>query len=360
MDYLEGFLIGPVWSDTDYRSRRHLNAHILLASLMAFAFAMLTLFPERFDSLILIKWPLALFLLILLFLLSPALSILYRRLPFYIRPFLLPVFAAKYLLLFYLLVHGFFPRITFEKESVLELLYLRVDDHIGLALEKIAASGGILVTVAGVVAGGLWVIAEGILLIAALILVPLLSIAALKCLQYGYDWGVKNLLDRQLDGLDIHLAEGQVWGNLAGMEERGVTGTSAPLPPLIIPGEERTGGLTQAFDQEEIGVKPSAGAKVVSKPPPARRDFLGQVKVKSSRFWKRLTSGFEGRKIKQGIQGFLGFLKDTGKKIKQAFSRIFLDLKMKAGNKREVSQAQTLSDQAEEEAYWEEPEDDQV
>ena len=205
MDYLEGFLVGPVWSDTDYRTRRHFNAHVLLAAFMAAVFVLLTLFPPYYPKLVRVDWPLSLILLLLLTLLTPALSILYRRLPLYVRPLLLIIYAAKYLLLFYVLVQYFLPLVTVEKESVLALLYERVDEHIGTALEVIAESGGILVTVAGVVAGGLWVLGEGLLLVAVLILVPLLAITLYKLLQYGLDRLVKGFLDRQLDGIDYYV-----------------------------------------------------------------------------------------------------------------------------------------------------------
>lgn len=205
MDYLEGFLVGPVWSDTDYRTRRHFNAHVLLAAFMAAVFVLLTLFPHYYQKLVRVDWPLSWILLLVLTLLTPALSILYRRLPLYVRPLLLIIYAAKYLLLFYVLVQYFLPLVTFEKESVLALLYERVDEHIGTALEVIAESGGILVTVAGVVAGGLWVLGEGLLIVVVLVLVPLLAITLYKLLQYGLDRLVKGILDRQLDGIDYYV-----------------------------------------------------------------------------------------------------------------------------------------------------------
>ena len=301
MDFLEGFLIGPVWSDTDYRSRRHLNAHTLLATLMAVGFVALALFPERFDSLILLKWPTALFLLILLILVSPALSIVYRRLPYYARPLLLLVYAAKYILLFYILVHAFYPKLTFEKESLLELLYARVDDHIGRALEKIAVSGGILVTVGGVIAGGLWVIAEGLALIAILILVPLFSIAALKCLQYGYDRATKALLDKQLEGIPYLLGS----------------------PPLEDPAQEGEEELEEAARDE-----------LISKPTPGWRDRLGQMQLKVKGLWGRLTGSLKAGRIKGWVRRFGAFLKGSVEKSRQWFRRTSSSLKMRAGRKR--------------------------
>ncbi len=198
MDYLEGFLIGPVWSDTDYRSRRHFSAHVMLAAIMASAFVALTVFPELATRYLILKWPLPPIFLVALLLLNPFISLLYRRLPFILRPLLLVVYAFKYLLLFLWLVHIFLPVVSFEKESFLNLLYARMDNHVEVALEKIAVSGGIFATVAGVVVGGLWVITEVFLVVAFLIAVPLVAILLCKGIQYLIDRTVKYILDREL------------------------------------------------------------------------------------------------------------------------------------------------------------------
>ncbi len=227
MDYLEGFLIGSVWSDTDYMSRRHFSAHIFLATVMAAVFAVLTIFPERRGQLILVDWPAAPVLLILLIILTPILSIFYRRLPFFIKPLALLVYAFKYLLLFYVLVHYFLPMVTFEKESILTVIFARMDSHIGKSLEVIAESGGVLVTVAGVVAGGLWVIGEGLAMIGVLILVPLLAIILFKGLQYGLDYLVKFLLDRQLAGISPFAASDTPW---QGEMDEGEIDEPGPVP----------------------------------------------------------------------------------------------------------------------------------
>lgn len=205
MDYLEGFLVGPVWSDTDYRTRRHLNAHILLAAFMAAVFVLLVLFPPYYSKLVRVDWPLSLVLLLALIVLSPFISILYRRLPFYLRPLFLVLYAGKILLLLYVLVQIFLPLVSLEKESVLVFLYDRMDGHIGTALETIAESGGILVTVAGVVVGGLWVLGEGLALLALLVLIPLLAVFLYKVVQFGLDYLVKGILDRQLAGIIVPL-----------------------------------------------------------------------------------------------------------------------------------------------------------
>ena len=228
MDYLEGFLIGPVWSDTDYRSRRHFSAHVFLAAMMAVAFVLLTLYPNLAARVIVIKWPLPPILLIILLLLNPFISILYRRLPFFVRPLLLLIYLLKYLLLFYWLVHVFTPLVTFEKESFLSMLYARMDSHIEVSLEKIAESGGIFVTVAGVLAGGLWVIAEGLAVVAILVIVPLLAIFLCKSIQYLIDRGTKYLLDRELERV-ASFRSSEI-GGATTYEE--MTAVKEPAPPI--------------------------------------------------------------------------------------------------------------------------------
>lgn len=204
-------MIGSIWSDTDYRTRRHVNVHVLLALIMATAFVALTLFPDRRASLVLVSWPLSLILLIILVVLTPLLSIFYRRLPFYVKPFAILLYAVKYLLFFYVLEHLFRPLVTFEQEGFFSMIFARMDNHIEVALDKLAQSGGILMTAAGVVVGGLWVLAEGLAILAVLILIPLFAILLFKSLQYGLDWLVRSLLDRELAEVSSLTLEEKPW-----------------------------------------------------------------------------------------------------------------------------------------------------
>ena len=47
MDFLEGFLMGPVWSDTEYETRRHVGFFWLVGWLFLAIFAFLLLYPEK-------------------------------------------------------------------------------------------------------------------------------------------------------------------------------------------------------------------------------------------------------------------------------------------------------------------------
>jgi len=196
IDYLEGFLIGPIWSDTDYRTRRHYFAHIFLAALMGTAFVLLLLFPDSMSKWVIIQWPLCLILLIILLLVTPIFSSIYYRVPFVIRIFFLLLYATKYVLLFYTLVHTFFPLIAIDKENIPALLLARVDDRVTQSLDRISDSGKIFTTVLGVIMGAFWVIAEGLLVVVILIAVPLAAISLMKGIRYALDIGLFKLIDR--------------------------------------------------------------------------------------------------------------------------------------------------------------------
>lgn len=196
MDYLEGFLIGPIWSDTDYRTRRHYFAHVFLATLMGAAFTIFLFFSDAMSKWVFVPYPLSLVLLIVLMLATPLISSIYYRVPFFVRPFLLILYAMKYILLFYTLVHIFFPLVTVDKMKLPAFLLERVDDHMTRSIDRFGDSGRVLTTVAGVLVGAFWIIAEGLLVVLILIAVPLAAILLLKGVRQALDIGLYELIDR--------------------------------------------------------------------------------------------------------------------------------------------------------------------
>ncbi|HZK28923.1 MAG TPA: hypothetical protein VFD19_01745 [Clostridia bacterium] len=246
MDYLEGFLIGPVWSDTDYRSRRHFSAHVLLAAVMASAFVAFSFFPNIQADFVFVKWPLSLVLFIVLVLATPLLSLLYYKLPIYVRPLVIALYAFKYLLLFYLLVHAFLPLLTFDQQTLPEFIFARVDDHISVSLETIAESGGVFVTVAGVVLGGLWVIAEGLAILMILIVVPLCAIGLLKGSQYLLDRVAQHSLEKEWDTIGPAWSGDHPW---RGLDESAAQGLTSQILKLTY--DERT----ESFEGDEVHLK---------------------------------------------------------------------------------------------------------
>jgi len=47
MDFLEGYLLGPQWSDTEYETRHHAGFHLLLGLAVALAFGFLLVNPDQ-------------------------------------------------------------------------------------------------------------------------------------------------------------------------------------------------------------------------------------------------------------------------------------------------------------------------
>jgi hypothetical protein len=208
MDYLEGFLIGPVWSDTDYKSHRHFNAHLFLAFLMAFAFAGIVFYPLRFSKWIIVGWPASLIILIGLTLITPFLSSFYYRLPVFLRPLVLFLYAFKFVLLFYVLTHYFLPLATLDSQAIPMMLLDRLDRHINHMVDIIADTGGIFRTVLGIVAGTIWIVGEGLLLMVTVITIPLAAIGVLKGVQYVLDRIVNYVLYQPInEGVPVRIFE---------------------------------------------------------------------------------------------------------------------------------------------------------
>ncbi|NLV99039.1 MAG: hypothetical protein GX034_04505 [Clostridiaceae bacterium] len=191
MDYLEGSLIGPIWSDTEYKKRRHLGAHIILSVLMLLFFVLSYLRPQWTDRFIFVPYPGSLVFLIILVLLTPLLSSFYYRLPLAIRPLLLILYMFKYILLFYILLHFFLPLVPEQIDDASVLVLERMDNHISASIGFFEFAGSLFGMILGIVAGGLWVVLEMLLIVALLLTVPLLSFGLIRGIQYLLDFTYK-------------------------------------------------------------------------------------------------------------------------------------------------------------------------
>lgn len=187
MDYLEGFFIGPVWSDTDYEGRRHLGSHIILSFFMLLLFGLFFVFPDTAARLVFISYPASLVFLILLIILTPFLSSFYYRLPIAVRPLLIVLYFFKYVLLFYLLLHYFLPLVPDQIDSASSIILQRMDNHISASIGFFDFAGNLFAMILGIVAGGLWIVLEVFILIVFLLAIPLISLALMKVIQYLLD-----------------------------------------------------------------------------------------------------------------------------------------------------------------------------
>ncbi|MDO5733803.1 MAG: hypothetical protein Q4P08_01515, partial [Eubacteriales bacterium] len=98
MDYWEGILLGPVWTDSDVRPRHKRSLLYLLSLIWLAAGAFLLVFPNFAKYLPLGALSSGL-LAGLLFFLMPVAGAYYYRIKSYFRPLILLGYAAAYLLL---------------------------------------------------------------------------------------------------------------------------------------------------------------------------------------------------------------------------------------------------------------------
>jgi len=197
MDYLEGFLIGSIWSDTDYRTRRHYHAHVFLATLMAAAFAFFLFFPDRMSK---VGCRFATALPCFPYFSDVGYADYFEYL--LSRAFLCQTFSFAFVhhevrvcssirssIFSFRLLRSIGPKIS-------DLLFARIDDHMTRSLDRFSDSGRVLTTVAGVLIGAFWIIAEGLLVVLILIAVPLAAICLLKGIRYVIDIVLYELIDR--------------------------------------------------------------------------------------------------------------------------------------------------------------------
>lgn len=137
MDFLEGALLGPLWSDTDYQTRKHTGFNLLIS--LAFWLYLLYAFYRINSSgtpfLLadnLLNWT---FIGSLLFLLSPLLCLIYYRSPLIARFAILFVQFAKYLTLYLAFFKWLAPSLEIDFGTTLTSMTVFLNDTVGTAIE---------------------------------------------------------------------------------------------------------------------------------------------------------------------------------------------------------------------------------
>lgn len=195
MDFLEGFLLGPVWSDTEYETRRHIGLFWLIGWLNFAVFLLFAIFPDKTPSLF--KNPL--FVPILLFfiltVLSPLVCRLYYKLNIFLKFGILIVSAAKFCLGFVALIEYANSLIVIDLATAPQMLMDYINKSIAGTSEYFSSLGeGAVSMIIGLIAGGLLIVLTfaGIILLASVI--PALLLVLMKLIQRGFDLLVKNII----------------------------------------------------------------------------------------------------------------------------------------------------------------------
>ena len=187
MDYLEGLLLGRLWSDTDYENRKHFGLFILYG---LFVDAILERGLLGFG----IIGPIHIAVFVLLFLANPLICFRYYRMPWWGKIMILLVKIFKAYLIISYTVSLLLPRLSVRVDDLQDYLIGYLNLTLEKYTEKFAATVGSFSTVVGVLAGGVHVVGTVLLFTLAFIVIPSLIFLAVKFVQLAWDWVVNMLI----------------------------------------------------------------------------------------------------------------------------------------------------------------------
>ena len=156
MDYLEGLLLGRLWSDTDYENRKHFGLFVLYG-LFVDAIVLYIYILGRgllgFGNL----GPIHIAVFVLLFLANPFICFRYYRMPWWGKIFILAVKIFKAYLVISYTVSLLLPRLNVKVDDLQDFLMSYLNQTLEKYTEKFVATAGSFSTVVGVLAGGVHV-----------------------------------------------------------------------------------------------------------------------------------------------------------------------------------------------------------
>ena len=193
MDYLEGLLLGRLWSDTDYENRKHFGLYVLYGLLVDAIVLYIYILGKGllyFGNI----GPIHIAAFALLFLANPFICFRYYRMPWWGKIMILLVKLFKAYLIISYTVSLLLPRLSVKVDDLQDFLMSYLNSTLEKYTEKFMATAGSFSTVLGVLAGGVHVVGTVILLILAAVVIPSLILLAVKLVQYLWDWLVNTLI----------------------------------------------------------------------------------------------------------------------------------------------------------------------
>jgi len=193
MDFLEGYLLGPQWSDTEYETHRHAGFHMLVGLVAAGAFGFLILSPDHAARWIW-PWPVPVLLLLALLLSNPLLCRHYYRHNRLVRMLILVVIALKYALAILVLFAVVMPLVRIDTSHLAQSLLAQANESIADMTDRFHALNNASAMMFGIILGSLLVLLRTTLVIAACVLVPTLFLLAVRWIQRLLDFVIRKQL----------------------------------------------------------------------------------------------------------------------------------------------------------------------
>lgn len=193
MDYLEGLLLGRLWSDTDYENRRHLSLFILYG-LFVDLLVVYNYLTGGFNTLITGGFLAKVIIFVVLFFFCPALCFSYYRMPLWGKIPVLAAQLAKFGALTLLITAWARPKLSVSFGDLRDFLISYLNKTLERFTEKYVDTAGTFATVLGVISGGVYIVVVVLLNLIAAVLIPGLVFCVARFLQYWYDKVVSMLV----------------------------------------------------------------------------------------------------------------------------------------------------------------------
>lgn len=187
MDFLEGFLLGPLWSDTEYENRKHTGFFWFFGLAACALLGYIFLYPEKAPILLDTNLTGLVALFALLSLVSPLISHIYYRMILPVRLSILMLQSIKLFAGMMVLIRLVLPKIGLNTDTLAQDVLDLINKIIGASTDyftKLAQGTGMLV---GIVVGGLGVVLALAAAIVFALVLPMAWLAFLRVIQRGID-----------------------------------------------------------------------------------------------------------------------------------------------------------------------------
>lgn len=193
LDYLEGLLLGRLWSDTDFENRKHFGLFVIYGLLVDAIILYIYILGKGMLGFGVIG-PIHIAVFTLLFLANPFICFRYYRMPWWGKISILLVKIFKSYLIISYTVSLLLPKLSVRVDDLQDFLISYLNSTLEKYTEKFQASAGSFSTVLGVLAGGVHVVGTVLLFALAAIVIPSLIYLAVKIAQYVWDWIINTLI----------------------------------------------------------------------------------------------------------------------------------------------------------------------
>ena len=199
MDYWEGFLLGPLWSDSDYETRRH-NGQILGIGLVVWAAIAAIVLMPGVQTIAISPTSLRLSIIVYaaLFLLSPFMSRFYYSCVFPVKIVILLVLLAKFAAGMMIPVNFLLEGFTLDLVALQDEALIFFNEYLGGMIDRFIGTYNGLGMIIGIVVGGLSIFLMGLGIALVSLIAPRIIFAGMRILQWAYDSVVFRLIFRRV------------------------------------------------------------------------------------------------------------------------------------------------------------------